>query len=208
MSRKTALTQGVMAVLFVSACILPGIVSAHCDTLEGPVVSTAKAALENGDVTPVLKWVKEDDEKEIRELFAKTLSARKQGKEARELADRYFFETLVRVHRAGEKAPFTGLKPAGMVEPAVAAADLALESGRVDELVKMITDPVAKGIRERFERTKEAKKHAEYSVADGRKFVEAYVEFTHYVERLHMAAVGPSGHHHVEDSHSDTELRH
>ena len=113
MSRKTALTQGVMAVLFVSACILPGIVSAHCDTLEGPVVSTAKAALENGDVTPVLKWVKEDDEKEIRELFAKTLSARKQGKEARELADRYFFETLVRVHRAGEKAPFTGLKPAG-----------------------------------------------------------------------------------------------
>jgi hypothetical protein len=43
--------------------------------------------------------------------FTKTLAVRKQSKEAKELADMYFFETLVRIHCAGEGAPYTGLKP-------------------------------------------------------------------------------------------------
>jgi hypothetical protein len=175
---------------------IPTIAKAHCDTLDGPVVTTAKAALEKGDVTSVLKWVRKEDEKDIRDLFQKTLNVRNQGKEAKELADMYFFETLVRIHRAGEGAPHTGLKAAGTVEPSVAAADKALGSGSVDNLVTMINDAAAKGIRDRFERTKEAKKHAEHGVEYGRKFVEAYVEFTHYVERLHMDAIGPSGHSH------------
>ena len=38
---------------------------AHCDTLDGPVVQTARIALEKGDVTPLLKWVQDDVEKEI-----------------------------------------------------------------------------------------------------------------------------------------------
>src|SRR5512142_1210765 len=75
---------------------------AHCDTMDGPVVNTARMALEKGDVTPVLKWVRKDDEGEIKAQFQKTLAARKQGKEAKELADKYFFETLIRIHRAGE----------------------------------------------------------------------------------------------------------
>src|SRR5574340_348706 len=106
--------------------LMQGISGAHCDTLDGPVVATARASLEKGDVTPVLKWVRKEDEKEIQELFNKTLIVRKQGKEAKELADMYFFETLVRIHRAGEGAPYTGLKAAGTVEPSVAAADKAL----------------------------------------------------------------------------------
>ena len=77
---------------------------AHCDTMGGPVVADAKVALEKKDVTPALKWVNVKDEREIRELFTKTLKVRAHGSEARELADRYFFETLVRVHRAGEGA--------------------------------------------------------------------------------------------------------
>lgn len=81
--------------------VIPNIAAAHCDTLDGPVVATAKAALEKGDITPVLKWIRKEDEKEIVELFNKTLAVRKQGREAKELADMYFFETLVRVHRAG-----------------------------------------------------------------------------------------------------------
>ena len=173
---------------------VPHVAMSHCDTLDGPVVTTAKAALEKGEVTPVLKWVRTEDEKDIREQFNKTLTVRKQGKEARELADTYFFETLVRIHRAGEGAPYTGLKAAGTVEPSVAAADKALESGSVDGLVTMINDAAAKGIRERFERAKEAKKHADHGVEYGRKFVAAYVEFTHYVERLHMDAEKPAAH--------------
>lgn len=186
----------VYVVLFFVTMIffLPNIAGAHCDTLDGPVVVTARQALEKGDITPVLKWVKKEDEKEIQKLFSKTLIVRKQGKEAKELADMYFFESLVRIHRAGEGAPFTGLKPAGAVEPSVAAADRALETGSVDKLVKLVTDAVEKGISERFEHTKEAKMHADESIEAGRKFVEAYVEYTHYVERLHMDAEKPAGH--------------
>ncbi len=174
--------------------VFPDMAAAHCDTLEGPVVSAAKTALEKGDVTPVLKWVRKEEENEIKVLFNKTLSVRKQGKEAKELADMYFFETLVRIHRAGEGAPYTGLKPGEAAEPSVAEADKALQSGSDDNLVRLVTDAAGKGIRERFEKAKETKKHADESVEDGRKFVEAYVEFTHYVERLHSDALGPSGH--------------
>lgn len=167
---------------------------AHCDTMGGPVVNTARMALEKGDVTPVLKWVRKKDEDEIKEQFQKTLAARKQGKEAKELADRYFFETLVRIHRAGEGAPYTGLK-AEPVEPIIQAADKALESGSADHLVKHVSEAVTAGIRERFNRMKEAKKHADESVAKGREFVEAYVIFTHYVERIHMDVAAGGEHH-------------
>jgi hypothetical protein len=169
---------------------------AHCDTLDGPVVKAAKAALEKGDVTAVLKWVKKENEPEISDLFKKTLIVRSKGKEAQELADMYFLETLVRLHRAGEGVPYTGLKPAGVVEPAVLEADKALESGSVENLVKLVSEAAAKGIHERFAKAKEAKQHADHSVAAGRQFVEAYVQFTHYVERLHLDATAGAEHHH------------
>lgn len=145
--------------------------SAHCDTLDGPVVNTARAALDAGDVIPVLKWVKSAQEAEIRETFERTLSVRKLGFEAKELADMYFFETLVRLHRAGEGAPYTGLKQAGEVEPAIAAADKALESGVVDDLIKEIQHEVGNEIKERFERVIETGKHKDKSVDAGREFV-------------------------------------
>jgi hypothetical protein len=168
---------------------------AHCDTLDGPVVETARKALASGDVTPLLKWVAADDEQMIRTAFQKTLEVRKLGTQARDLADMYFFETLVRIHRAGEGAPYTGLKPGTAVDPAVALADKALESGSVDKLVNILTDATAKGIRERFHRALKAKKHADESVTAGREFVESYVIFTHYVEGLHTIIKGAAGHH-------------
>ena len=121
--------------------------------------------------------------------FKRTLAVRGKGPEARELADMYFFETLVRVHRSGEGAPYTGLKPAGAVEPGIAAADTALSSGAADGLVQAITEDVAAGIRQRFAHAMEKKKHADESVQGGREFVAAYVEFIHYVERLHADAL-------------------
>lgn len=168
---------------------------AHCDTLDGPVVQTARIALEKGDVTPLLKWVQADDEKEIRAAFQKTLIVRAKGAEAKELADMYFFETLVRIHRAGEGAPYTGLKPGEAVDPAVALADNALETGSVDKLVDILTKAMADGIRERFQHTKETQKHADDSVAAGREFVKAYVIFTHYAEGLHAIIKANADHH-------------
>lgn len=176
--------------------IAPQIALAHCDTLDGPVVSDARTALADGNVTPVLKWVKADDEPEIRKAFEKTLSVRKLDARARDLADTYFFETLVRVHRAGEGAPYTGLKAAGAVEPVVAKADLALEQGSGAELAKTIAAHVEKGILERFGHANETKKHSNDSVDAGRKHVEAYVTYVHYVEGIAKAAHG--GAHHGE----------
>ena len=169
--------------------------SAHCDTLDGPVVATARTALDKGDVTPLLKWVRPDEEKEIRTAFQKTLAMRAKGPEAKEFADMYFFETLVRIHREGEGAPYTGLKPGEAVDPAVALADKALENGNVDKLVNVLTNAMANGIRERFSRAYENQKQANTSVASGREFVESYVIFTHYVEGLHGLIKGGAAHH-------------
>lgn len=167
----------------------------HCDTLDGPVVAAARLALDKGDVTPVLKWVRPEHEAEIRDAFQRTLGVRELGPEARELADRFFFETLVRLHREGEGAPYTGLKSAGsVIEPAVLAADAALESGSVDSLVALVLADVEEGLRHRFARARSLKQHADDSVEAGREFVAAYVEFVHYAERLHLDATSPASH--------------
>jgi hypothetical protein len=186
---KTSLL-GVTALVAVTLAA-PRAASAHCDTLDGPVVQDARKAIAARDVTPVLKWVKPKDEKSVRAAFKKVLAARGKNPEAAEHA---FFATLVRIHRAGEGAPFTGLKPAGAVEPAVAEADRALASGSSDALVKLVTDDVAAGIRQRYQRAVAAYEHKDESVAQGRAFVAAYVEYTHYVERLHQDAAGAGGH--------------
>ncbi|MCF8114540.1 MAG: DUF6448 family protein [Desulfotignum sp.] len=181
--------------LFVFAAVFAGQNAyAHCDTLDGPVVNTARNALDDGDITPLLKWVRAADEKEIKDAFKMSLAVRAKGGEARKLADMYFFETLVRVHRAGEGAPYTGLKPGGQIDPAVALADKALENGSIDELVSVLTNAMATGIRDRFHHAYEAQKHAGESVEAGRKFVASYVVFTHYVEGLHTIIKGAGGH--------------
>jgi hypothetical protein len=174
--------------------IFPASGFAHCDTLDGPVVATARVALEKGDITPLLKWVRPEDEQEIKAAFDKTLAVRAKGPEAKELADMYFFETLVRIHRAGEGVPYTGLKPGAAIDPAVALADKALESGNVDTLVSVLTNAMANGIRERFAKAHGNQGHADESVAVGREFVESYVIFTHCVEGLHGLIKGGAAH--------------
>lgn len=178
-----------------SLTLVPRAALAHCDTLDGPVVKDARAALDSKDVTPVLKWVSHAKEGEIREAFQHALGVRALGAEARALADQFFFETLVRVHREGEGAPYTGLKPAGTaVDPAIAASDTALETGSVDPLVKLLTAEVDEGLRKRFAQAAEARKHAAESVEKGRQYVAAYVDFMHYAERLLLDASSPASH--------------
>lgn len=183
---------GLVAVLGWSALVNRA--KAHCDTMDGPVVKTAQQALVKGDATPVLKWVKAGHEAQIRDAFKRTLAVRGLGKDARDLADQYFFETLVRLHREGEGAPYTGLKPAGAVEPIIAACDKALDAGSVEELSQEVSRLVAEGTRHRFAEVQETRQHADHSVPAGREFVRAYVEFTHYVERLRAAATSAAAH--------------
>lgn len=181
------------AALFLT--LAPRGVEAHCDTLDGPVVKDARVALEAKDVTPVLKWVRPEDEAEIRETFGKALAVRASGGEAAALADRFFFENLVRVHRAGEGAPYTGLLPAGTaVDPGIAATDAALESGSADAMVRLVTGAAEKGLRARHARAAETRKHAGESVARGREYVAAYVDLMHYAERLMQVAAAGASH--------------
>ena len=108
---------------------------------------------------------------------------------------------LVRIHRAGEGSPYTGLKPGEAIDPAVALADKALEKGDVDKLVNVLTGAMANGIRERFAKAYENQKHADDNIEAGREFVESYVLFTHYVEGLHGLIEGGVHHGEEEESH-------
>lgn len=166
----------------------PGTALAHCDTLDGPVVAAARKALDTGNVNLVLLWVQKKDEAEIRNQFQKAVAVRKAGGPAKELADMYFFETLVRIHRAGEGASYTGLKPAGKIEPPIAAADRSLETGKLQDVAKLISQHMEEGLHRQFENVMKKKKYNPNDVAAGRAFASAYVEYTHYVERLYDAA--------------------
>ncbi len=177
----------------------------HCDGLDGPVVTVARRALDTGNVNLVLPWVRAEDEGEIRGAFDQAQSVRKLGGEARELADTHFFETLVRIHRAGEGAPFSGLKPAGRdLGPAVPAADRALESGSTEQVEELLTDAIRKGVHKQFEAAASRRKFDPDDVKAGRAYVEAYVPYVHYVERLWRDAQGAAqahGEHHAEHGH-------
>ena len=168
--------------------LLPGRVFAHCDGLDGPVVKAARNALETGNVNLALIWVKENDEATIKKAFQQTLTVRKLSSEAKELADMYFFETLVRIHRAGEGADYTGLKPAGKIEPPIAAADKSLETSKLQDVAQLISKRMEQGLHRNFEDVMKKKKYDANDVAAGRAFASAYVEYTHYVERLYNAA--------------------
>lgn len=168
---------------------------AHCDTLDGPVVSQARKALDTGNVNLVLGWVQNKDESEVRGAFQKAVAVRKTGGAAKDLADTYFFETLVRVHRAGEGAPYTGLKPAGEIEPAIAAADKSIETGKLEPVAKLVIDRTKDGLHGQFDAVTAKKKHNPSDVAAARAYVGAYVEYVHYVERLYNAAGSPEAAH-------------
>lgn len=164
-------------------------VLAHCDGLDSPVVIAAQAALQSGDVNRVLIWVRPQETDEIKQAFEETLAVRKLNPQAQALADRYFFETLVRLHRAGENAPYTGLKPVGRdLGPAIPAADNAIVTGSVEAVSQLLTEKVREGLRAHFQEVVEKKKFAANDVAAGREYVEAYVTYIHYVERLYEGA--------------------
>jgi hypothetical protein len=189
-------TKAVVGLGLSIALLAAGAARAHCDGLDGPVVTAARAALATGDVDRVLISVRPADEAESRASFAHTLEVRKLGPEAQALADRFSFETQVRSHRAGQGAPFTGLAAAGRdLGPAIPAADRALASGGPESL-----SPSRRGRAPRAPRTlgksahdaepRRARRGAStrttrsldaHDVAAGRAYVASYVTFVHWV---------------------------
>jgi hypothetical protein len=197
-----------VVVLMVVAFLAPIKVLGHCDGMDGPVVKAARKALETGNVQVVLIWVQKHDEPEVILAFQRTLSVRTLSSEARELADMYFFETVVRLHRAGEGEPYTGLKPAGRdLGPAIPAADKALDEGSVEALVHLLTRSVDDRLREQYKHVTDLKQFNPNDVEAGREYVQAYVHFIHYVERLYEAGTTEAHGHYPESTEQDDTSR-
>lgn len=158
---------------------------AHCDSYDGPVIKDAKKALETNNVNLVLKWVSAEQEKEIIPLFNKTYSLKSGDKEIYVIVEKHFFETLVRLHRETEGAPYTGLKPAGTTKQIIRMTDKALENENIDDFLVKLDNYFNKMVREKYNKVAELKKVKDVSVEKGREFVAAYVDYTHTVEAIH-----------------------
>jgi hypothetical protein len=186
--RFLRLTIGVVTALL----LIPATARAHCDSLDGPVVKAAQRALETGEVNRAFVWVTAFDEAEVRTAFEKALTVRALGGTARELADQFFFETLVRLHRRSEGEPYTGLKPAGSdLGPLIPTADRAILEKSAKPLVDLLTREVAQGVRWHFEAVMGARIFPGASVEAGRRYVGAYIDFMHYLEQLEEALLTP-----------------
>lgn len=186
----------VAALVDLIGLLRPQAAKAHCDSTEGPVVTAARAALKAKDVTLILPYVQGAAEEELTAAFKHTLKVRALGPEAQELADRFFFETAVRLHRMGEGAAYTGLVEGAVEDPALLAADAALETGDLESIYSTIDEAVRAGVADRYAALQEARNHAAHggSVAADRERVEAELGFEKYVYGIYTAAAGASEH--------------
>ncbi len=167
---------------------------AHCDSYDGPVIKDATKALETSNVNLVLKWITPEQEKEIIPLFNKTYQLKSGDKEVYAIVEKHFFETLVRLHRETEGAPYTGLKPAGTTKQIIQMTDEAIKAGSVDDFLVKLNAHIDKVIREKYQKVSELNKVKDNSTEQGREFVEAYVDYTHTVEAMHDIIEHGTGH--------------
>lgn len=174
-----------------------GIMPPHCDSLDGPVVTAARRALDAGNVDVVLPFVPEQGEAAVKDVFQRTLRVRALDDEAREVADRLFFETVVRVHRAGEGAPYTGLKPAGLsFGPVIPLAETAVETGTAEPVSDFLSEELNRQLRHRLDEVNLLAAGKGRSVRDARRYVEAMLGFEVYCHRLFQAMQAPVHHGH------------
>lgn len=163
--------------------------------MNGPVVRAAKEALEKGNVNLVLPWAPKEAEAEIKKAFQKTLAVRKLGKDAKDVADVWFFETVVRLHRAGEGAQYTGLKPAGLDEgPVVPRAEKALEDGDPKEVILFIEHAVGERLQKMFSDAMSKKKYGVNDVDAAREYVEAMLGFILFSHKLYVHITSGEAH--------------
>lgn len=175
-----------ISALFFAGLLTPQSTEAHCDSMDGPVVQAAQKALETGNVNLILIWVNEEQEEQIRETFTKTLDVRNESESVREVADTWFFETLVRLHRESEGAPYTGLKSAGSeTGPVIPATDQALETGSAKELRDLIVNAFEQQLHAHFEKALRSKDFDPENVEAGREYVHDYVELVHFVKPVY-----------------------
>lgn len=191
----------------VAAGLLVGMQSAqaHCDSIDGPVAKAVQKALEDGNVNPVLAYAPALAETEIRTAFERSRKVRGLSADARAMADQAFMETVIRLHRAGEGAAYTGLKPAGtdygLVIP---AAEYAVETGDMAKLKDILVEEIEHALRERLAHVQALQKKASREpksaaeVPHARERISAELGFITFAEVLRQAAHGKGAEHHVD----------
>lgn len=190
---KTVKLSALIALFFLAGLLLPKQSNAHCDRVNGPVAVDARKALETGDLSHALIWVTEKQTEELKSVFEQTEKVYAKGGESRELAERYFMETTVRLHREAEGMPYTGLKPAQPNSKDIAIAEKALRSGDIQPVTKLLADEIKNNLSELHQKAISAKSDRGKSIAEGRKAVDAYVRYIVYVHSLYKAIqAGPS----------------
>jgi hypothetical protein len=182
--RKSSLRVMLVALFSLSMLILStNVTFAHCDTMDGPLIADAKKALGQNNVNYALKWVSAANESEIREAFNLVMKVKGLSPEANELSEKYFFDTLVRIHRSGEGVPFTGVKPSGTpIDEKVLAADKSIEIGNLSPLTGKVSKGDMPELTERFEKVMSLKNFDVNDVEAGREYIEAYVQFFKFAE--------------------------
>jgi hypothetical protein len=163
----------------------------YIDSMDGPVVKAAEKALDMEDIKYVLPYVSPEDEEEIKNSFDKSLMVRELSADAAELADYWFFETTVRLHRKEENKTYTGLKSAGTDwGPIIPKIDLAIETENIDELLNFILNFIREDIKSRFDDLLYKKDYDPDDVEDARDYIltrEYFIEYTRkfyeYVEK-------------------------
>ncbi len=153
----------------------------------------ARRALENEDFEAVAVWVGEKQHEQLLSAFDQAMAVCRMGGEAKALAERYFMETAVRLHRAAEGMGYTGLKPARPLPADIAAAEQALKTGRLEPVSGMLTTKIQKKLQHRFEKVRKARQNKEKSLEAGRKWADAYVKYVTYVHGLYKTIqAGPA----------------
>lgn len=176
----------IIVIVVISACLvlaLPQKASAHCDTMDGPTVADGRKALKTNNVNYALKWVGPEYEEELSKIFKKCVIVRNLSPDAQELADQYFLESLVRLHRIGEGVSYTGVKPSGIpIDEKIAAADKSIEVGNLSPLEGMIEEDKIAELQDRFNNVMALKNFDVNDVSAGREYIEAYVKFFKFAE--------------------------
>ena len=180
--------KSIIAVIFMffTLAIAGHQANAHCDRENGPVAVAAKKSLKTGDFTDVAIWVGQEQEDELRKKFRHSRSVYQKGGESKALAEQYFMETAVRLHREAEGMPFTGLKPAVPAARDIRVAEKALETGNLDPVMQLFSDKMEEEATEWFDKAMEAKEKKDQGVAAGREWVDHYVKYVVYLHKLYQ----------------------
>lgn len=178
-----SLKLGLISLFTFLLMIFTPTVFAHCDQMNGPLVKDAKKAIEQNNVNIALKWIPAVDETEIKDAFNLMMKVRDLSPEAKTLSERYFYETLVRIHRAGEGVAFTGIKPEGTpIDERVMAADKSIETNDLSPLKSLVAEKDLPELTDRFDKVMTLKNFDANNVEAGREYIEAYVLFFKFAE--------------------------